>query len=167
METIFALFDNYDGAREAVDALLDEGFEEAEMNAVAMEATVKESIDVDLKEVNVQKTDEVGQQTVHGLTQLFGGEQPVHVGGSGELLAGGELATILVTQAASTGTDAAPLRNALQEFGVPQDLAADFHSSIVDGGVLLWARVEDERANAAANALRAANGKHVGAYAGS
>lgn len=167
MKTIFALFDNYGGARDAVDALLENGFDEEKMNALAMESTVKENIGVDLKEVNVQKTDEVGEQTVHGLAQLFGGEQAVHVGGSGELLAGGELATLMVTQAASTGTDAGPLRNTLQEFGVPQDMAADFQTAIVDGGVLVWVRVDDERASAAAGALRDANGQHVGAYGGS
>lgn len=167
MKTIFALFDGYGGAREAVDALLANGFDEEEMNALAMESTVKENMDVDLKEVNVQKTDKVGEKTVHGLAQLFGGEQPVHVGGSGDLLAGGELATLLLTQAASTGTDAGPLRSTLQEFGVPQDLAADFRTAVVDGGVLVWVRVEDERASAAAGALRDANGRHVGAYGGS
>ncbi len=161
------MFDNYAGAREAVDALLADDFDEEEMNALAMESTVKENIDVNLKEVNVQKTDEVGEQTVHGLAQLFGGEQPVHVGGSGELLAGGELATILVTQAASTGTDAGPLRSTLREFGVPQDVAEEFRAAIVDGGVLLWVRMEDERASAAANALREANGRQVGEYGGS
>lgn len=164
MKTIFALFDGYSGAREAVDALLENDFDEEEMNALAMESTVKENMDVDLQEVNVQKTDEVGEQTVHGLAQLFGGEQPVHVGGSGELLAGGELATILVTQAASTGTDAGPLRSTLREFGVPQDVAQAYQAAIVDGGVLLWVRVEDERASAAASALREANGQQVGAY---
>lgn len=167
MKTIFALFDSYAGAREAVDALLGNDFNEEEMNALAMESTVKENIDVDLKEVNVQKTDEVGEQTVHGLAQLFGGEQPVHVGSSGELLAGGELATILVKQAASTGTDAGPLRSSLQEFGVPQDVAEAYQSAIVDGGVLLWVRVEDEQASAAASALREANGRQVGQYGGS
>lgn len=70
----------------------------------------------------------------------------------------------MVTQAASTGTDAGPLPSALQEFGVPRDLASDFHAGIVDGGVLVWVRVDDEQASAAADVLRDANGQHAGAY---
>ena len=167
MQTIFALFDDYPQAHEAVEALLGQGFSEEDMNAIALEPTAKENMGVDLHKVNVQKSDEIDGQKVHGLVRLFGGEQPVHVDGVGDLLAGGELATLLTTHAASTGTAAAPLRNALQEFGVPQDLAADFHAGIVAGGVLLWIRTADERAPAASSALNAQNGKHVGAYSSS
>ena len=167
METIFAFFDDYDTAREAVDALLEQGFEETEMNVLALESTAKENMDVDLHEVDVQKSDEVGSMTARGLIQLFGGEQPVHVGGTGDLLAGGELATLLVTQAASTGTEAGPLRATLQEYGVPRDLAKEFEAGVGRGGLLLWIRTEDGRAPAAANTLRAENGRHVGGYDGS
>ncbi len=167
MKTIFALFDDYADAHEAVEALLGQAFEEKEMNAVALEETAKQNMDtlgIDLKRVNVEKTEKLGMKTVRGLEVLFGGEQPVHVGDTGDLLAGGELATMMVTQAASTGTAAGPLTNVLQEYGVPQDVAEAFRAGINDGGVLLWIRTKDERAPAAANALRAEHGRHVGSY---
>jgi len=167
MKTIFALFDSYLDAHEAVEALLGQGFNEKEMNAVALQEAAKQNMDmmgVDLKQVNVDKSDKLGAKTVGGLTQLFGGEQPVHVSDTGDLLAGGELATMLVTQAAATGTAAAPLMNVLQEYGVPQDVAEAFRSGVNEGGVLFWIRTEDERAPVASNALKAENGKHVGRY---
>src|SRR5690606_30761255 len=117
--------------------------------------------------VDVQKSEELGGKTVHGLAALFGGEQPVHVGGSGDLLAGGELATLLATRASATNNGGDALQEALEEFGVPRDTATDFREGIVDGGVLLWVRTQDERATAAASALRAQNGQGVGAYSGS
>lgn len=167
MKTIFALFDSYAGAGEAVDSLLAEDFAEEEMNALALSPTVKENMDVNLHAVDVRKSEEIGGKTVHGLAALFGGEQPVHVRGSGDLLAAGELATLLATRASATNNGDDPLQEALEEFGVPRDTATDYRTGIVDGGVLVWVRTQDERASAAASALRAQHGQGVGAYSGS
>ena len=94
-------------------------------------------------------------------------EQPVHVRGSGDLLAAGELATLLATRASATNNGDDPLQEALEEFGVPRNTATDYRAGIVDGGVLVWVRTQDARTGAAASALRAQNGKGVGAYPGS
>lgn len=168
MKTIFGLFEQVAQAQTAVDALLADGFTEEEMNAIALEPTVKENIDIDLHRVDVQKSPEHGGVTVQGLAYLFGGEQPVHVGGTGHLLAGGELATLMATRAAAAaGNGGDPLQEALEEFGVPHNLAGAFQSGIAGGGVLLWLRTADDQAGAAANILRQQHAQGVGSYAGS
>lgn len=164
MKTIFALFGSYDAAHGAVESLLEREFGESEMNAIALAPTVKENMDVDLHAVDVQKSEEVGGKTAQGLAALFGGEQPVHVGEMGDLLAAGELATLMTTRAAATNNGGPPMQEALEEFGVPQDVASEYARGIVEGGVLLWVRTADERAAAAASVLREQKGRGVGVY---
>src|SRR5690554_3588333 len=72
MKTIFGLFEQVAQAQTAVDALLADGFTEEEMNAIALEPTVKENVDIDLHRVDVQKSPEHGGVTVQGLAYLFG-----------------------------------------------------------------------------------------------
>jgi hypothetical protein len=164
MKTIFALFQNYADADEAVDALLEEGFDEEQMNVVIREDTAKENLDLNLHQADVMKTDEVGEQTIHGLQQLLGGEQPVHVPDIGLVLAAGDLATLLSTGASASWAPDQALTAALEEFGVPANAAEAYREGINAGGVLTWVRVDDERAAAAAGALRGQNGQHVGEY---
>lgn len=164
MKTIFSLFEDYTNAEEAVDALLEEGLDIESLNVIVREEVAKENLDVDLRLVNVQKTDAVGQQTVRGLTQLLGGEQPVHVPDTGDVLAGGELATFVTKEAASSYAPGVALREALRDLGVPKDAAGAYQEGVEGSGVLLWVRSSDERAPAASTILETGNGKLVADY---
>lgn len=164
MKTIFALFQSYANAEEAVNELLEEGFGEEQMNVIVREDTAKENLDLNLHQADVMKTDEVGEQTIHGMQHLLGGEQPVQMPDVGPVLAAGELATILSKGASASGAPDQALAGALEEFGVPDDVAQAYRSGISDGGVLVWIRTEDDQAAAAAGALRGQNGQHVGQY---
>lgn len=164
MKTIFALFQSYADAEEAVNGLLEENFDEEQMNVIVREDTAKENLNIDLHAADVRKTDEVGEQTIHGLQQLLGGEQPVHVPDIGPVLAAGELATILSKGASASWAPDQALTAVLEGFGVPGDAAEAYREGINQGGVLIWVRVEDDEAAAAAGALREQNGQHVGAH---
>jgi len=71
MKTIFAMFDNYDDARTAVNRLLEGNVDEEEINAIAQAQVAKDRIDANLETVAVDVTDEVGRQTVYGLDAML------------------------------------------------------------------------------------------------
>lgn len=166
MKTIFGLFETFDSAKEGIDALLEEALDEEQMNVVVREDVAKENLDVNLHAVDVRKSDEVGEQTVRGLAHLLGGQQPVHVPDIGDVLAAGELATILAKRASSLMAPDRALAAALQEFSVPDAVAGDYQSGVHEGGLLFWIRLEDGQAAAAANALRTAGATNVSDYSG-
>lgn len=165
-KTIFALFDDYADAEAALDNLLEHDFTEDEMNVLVREQLAKERMDVNLHAVDVKKSGEVGDVTVRGLPRLLGGEQPVHLPGVGNVLAAGELATLMARSASSTAAADQGLKQALVEMNVPEDRARDFREALEKGSVLFWMRADEEQAPAAANVLRKKNGKHVADYAG-
>ncbi len=88
----------------------------------------------------------------------------MHVPDLGDVLAGGELATILAKQAASSYAPGVALREALRDFGVPKDTAGAYQDGLEGSGVLLWVRTGDERAPATTTILEAENGKLVANY---
>lgn len=166
MKSIFALYDNYADADQAVNALLEEGFDEDQMNVLVREQIAKKNLDVGLHRVDVQKSDEVGRQTVRGLPALLGGEQPVPVPDIGGVLAAGDLATNTAQAASASWAPDTGLQKALMELSVPEDVAAAYRDGINEGGLLLWVRTADDQAPAAANALEMNNGKRVSDYSG-
>ena len=165
-KTIFALFDSYSDAKAALDSLVEHDFSEDEMNVLVREQLAKEQMEVDLHEVDIQKSDEVGEVTIRGLPRLLGGQQPVHLPGVGDVLAAGNVATVMARTASSTGTADVGLKQALVEMNVPEDLATTFREALAEGGVLFWIRTGEEKAPAAAGVLREENGRHVADYAG-
>lgn len=165
-KTIFALFDDYADAEAALDNLVEHDFSEEEMNVLVREQLAKERMDVGQHRADVKKSDEVGDITLRGLPRLLGGQQPVHLPGVGNVLAAGNLATIMTRSASSTAAEAEGLKQALVEMNVPENLAQDFREALEQGSVLFWLRADEERAPAAANILREENGQHVADYAG-
>lgn len=165
-KTIFALFESYADAEAAVSTLVEEDFSEEEMNVLVREQLAKERLEVDLHEVDVKKSAEVGEVAVSGLPRLLGGQQPVHLPGVGDVLAAGDLATVMARSAAATATAEAGLEQALVELNVPEDLAGTFREGVEEGSVLFWIRTEEGQAPAVAGVLRRENGLHVADYAG-
>ena len=166
MKSIFASFASYEDAEQGVGALVEAGFDDESMNVIVREQMAKRRLDVNLHEVDVKKSDDVGDVAVQGLTQLLGGQQPVPLPGVGAVLAAGKTATNVAQSASASGAADEGLKEALVALNVPPEIAGDYRKTVDDGGVLFWIRVEDERAGAAANILRAENGRQVADYAG-
>lgn len=162
MKVLFALFDTYTEAKEAVGELLEQDFDFEEMNAIVLEEVAKNSMDVRLDKVDVGVTDAVDGVTVHGLDRLLGGQRAVRMPGMDDIFAAGTLATMVAKTAAAPGAADGGLVAALVDFNVPRPVAEDFFRGVQDGGVLLWVRVDDERAHEATQVLETANGRHVG-----
>ena len=171
MKSIFALFEDFDNAQQAVQALLENGFEEEEMNVIVRAQIGKDWLrdnleHADLHRVDVRKSAEVGHKSARGLVDLLGGEQGVPLPGIGDVLAGGELATQLAQNASATWAPEHGFKELLNELNIPEETADAYHNGINEGGVLFWLRTDDDRAAAAANHLRAEAGKHVADFAG-
>jgi len=163
MQSVFSLFEAYEDCEEALDDLVDRGFDEEEINVIVDEEVTKTHLDIDLDRVDVKATDELGEE-VKGLDILLGVEQPVVVPGLGDVYAAGDVATVLVKTAA--GPDTGGLVGALVEFGVSQPMAHAYVEAMEDGGLLFWLRTSDNRASEGAEILREHNGLHVTSYAG-
>ncbi|MDX1663304.1 MAG: hypothetical protein R3272_05890 [Candidatus Promineifilaceae bacterium] len=171
MKSIFALFEDFDNAQQAVQALLQDGFEEEHMNVIVRAGVGKDWLrdnleHADLHRVDIRKSEEVGHKSARGLVALLGGEQGVPLPGIGDVLAGGELATQIAQNASATWAPEKGFKDILGELNVPDGVADAYHAGINEGGVLFWIRTADDRAAAAANHLRAEAGKHVADYAG-
>ncbi len=164
MKVIFGLYDQYEDARSAVKALLEDEFDPQEMNVIVLQEIAKNHLEVDLDVVSVAVTDEVGERTVSGLDRLLGGEQPVKLPGMEDVYAAGSLATIVARTAAAPGEGG--LKAALADFTIPEPVAEAFQVGVGDGGLLFWIRVPDERAARAVELLRLHHGQHVADYSG-
>jgi hypothetical protein len=163
MQSVFSLFETYEDCAEAVDELIEEGFDEAEMNVIADEEVAKTHLDIDPGRADVEATDELGEEA-KGLDILLGVEQPVVLPGLDDVYAAGDVATVLVKTAASPDTGG--LVSALVEFGVSQPIAHAYVEAMEDGGLLFWLRTGDDRASEGAEILREHNGLHVTSHAG-
>lgn len=156
---MFGLFKSYEEARSAVDGLLDEGFREAEVNAIANAEVTREAIDENLHHVRIEATNAVDGKTVRGLDAILGTQLPVGTPDAGEVFAGGDLATLTVKNALAQALGG--LRPALIDLDVAEEEAEIYRRGIEAGGLLLMVRTEDERANEVRRLLHDQGGTHM------
>jgi hypothetical protein len=146
MKTIFGLFETYGEAQAAVEALLEQGIESDEINAIVQKGVAKSAMDVNLEQAGVAVTDEVGERTLEGLNALVASEKALSVPGVGEIYTAGEVATLMGAAAMRGPEEESGLGAALREFDVPASYAAAYQDAIAGSGVLLFVRAEDEKA---------------------
>lgn len=161
MKSVFALFGTYEDVRDTVDELIEEGFEQEEMNVIVDEEVAKGDLNVDLQRVDVKATDELGEEAT-GLHVVLGVEQPVEAPRMGEVLAAGEIATILARTAAAPGGGS--VADTMEEFGVPPSMTGTYIEAVIDGAYLFWIRTSDEEAPQAEEILRVHNGSNLISY---
>lgn len=159
MKTVFALFGRYMPASDAVDALLDNGFQAAEVNAVVGANAAKTNMEVNERQANVAVTAEVGAQELHGLDKLLAVEEPAMVPRLGLVYAAGDVATTMTSVSGREGG----FKAALLDFGVPVEAAAAYEEGVDSGGVLVLVRANDHRAGSAAQVFRDHGGLHISA----
>jgi len=158
MKSVFSLFENYEGCKQAVDALLEADFDENEMNVLVEEEAAKAYLDVNFQDVSVRSTEALGEGA-RGLNVLLGVEQPVVLPTIGQVYAAGDIATILAKTAAAP--EAAGLRESLKEFGIPSSMVDPIVEALTDGALLFWVRTTEQRAAEAREILEAHNETHV------
>ena len=162
MKVIYALLKTYPDAREAVDLLLERGFEEQEMNAIVQE-DVRDRQELGAE---LQRTHEAlsaayaatgRKPTLNGLDRLLADQRPIDLPGAGSVVAGGNLANLMVRAALDPSGPGPGLSPSLAEF-LPGAVAERLARGVSEGRLLYWLRTTDERAAEAAAVLRKAAG---------
>jgi hypothetical protein len=161
MKSVFSLFMAYVDCEAAVDELLQEGFDGEELNVIVDAELAKSYMDVNLERVDIQATDELGEEAM-GLGVRLGAERPVRIPRLGTIYAAGKLATILAKTADAEGT----VKETLGEFGVPAPTAETYIEGVISGGLLFWIRTSDRRAAKAAEICEVHNGIQVITHGG-
>ncbi|MGD0230918.1 MAG: hypothetical protein ABSC19_11240 [Syntrophorhabdales bacterium] len=164
MRTIFALFEGYSEAREAVEELIDRHFDEGEMNVVVQELTGRGGMDINSRTMNVDKTASPGTGVMRGLDRLLAGRKPVIMPDAGAVYAAGGMAS-MAAGAATRERPSEGLKNMLLALDVPQELAEFYTNGVLEGGVLLWIRTDEARVAEAANILSRTKGEEIANYA--
>jgi hypothetical protein len=161
MKSVFSLFERYQDCKEAVDELLESGFDQDELNVIVSTKVAKTHIDKDLDAIDVKATDQIGQEA-KGLEVLLGVEQPIDVPRLGQVYAAGEIATILAktVEAPRTGT----VDDSLVEFGIPASMTETYIDAVAGDRLLFWVRTGDERASQAGKILQRYNGEEIVAH---
>lgn len=151
MERVIGLFDDYDQADQALQALDEADFDHEKLSVLFR----KDSAPHQFEEVD-QLTEKirggaVGGSIAGGIAGLLIGVGAISLPGLGLAIASGTLGTILASTAAGAGAGAATggLVGALIGLGVSQDRAEAYAEGVKRGGVLLILEAEDERAEMA------------------
>ena len=161
MRTIFALFDNFQNARVAVRKLLAKGTDRSAFNVIILEQVARDEMDINFHTVDVDITSDVGTVTEFGLDRLLGGEQAVIIPNVGEILAAGELATMLAKTASDPDAVGGSFERALEDFDVSKPLARTYVEAIRGGSLLLFLKVEDNEVPEATAVLHANQGSYL------
>jgi hypothetical protein len=81
--------------------------------------------------------------------------------GIGEIIKAGDLADVVVNSPASPDQTGTSLVSTLHEFGVPPDKAVAYEDGVMQGGVLLFLRTDDEHTSEALQALESQSAREV------
>ncbi len=160
MKTVFALFSNYQDAEEAVDRLLERGFDQEDMNIIAQESTVDNFIDANQRTAKVNKTGEVGQKTLFGLDQILAGRQAIPTSDVGKVRAAGDLASTMTRTSVSPGSTLT-FEGVLKDFGLKDVDAEAYRSGLRDGDLLFFIPADNERLAEVYNLMRQYKAKQV------
>lgn len=164
MKVVFGLLESYAQAAQVVGELLERGLSASEMNAILL-AEVRDRQEIDREVAAAAAGEELPGPQMSGLDRLVGTQQAVRTADAGEIVAGGDVATIVAGTATAPGEVSRRLADALADVNVPEELAGRYVEGIRGGGVLLWVRSPDERSAEVENVLRAARGGNADTYA--
>jgi hypothetical protein len=150
MKTIIALYEKYEDANRALNALKEAGFKDEAISLLTREETLKSDPEKGSPEEASRSAvkSAAGGGVVGGLAGLLVGLGSVLVPGLGPVIAGGALATLLGTTAAGAGIGAAAggIVGTLTGMGVSQEEAQLYAEGVKRGGLLVIAQVEAGKA---------------------
>jgi uncharacterized membrane protein len=163
MATASGLFDHYEDAERAVDALLSHGFVKDEIGVMARDDVVQDyrkRSTVTAAEVGGDSgTGAVGGALLGGFGGLLAGIAALLIPGIGPAITAGTLASALGLPLVGAGIGAAAggVIGALVNMGVPEEAAHVYAEGVKRGGVLVTVRTSDARLDKAQQILRTAN----------
>jgi len=157
--TIVALYDTIEQAKQAVQALKDAGYTGTDISLVANDTTGEYARDLTVK----SPTDGAGAGAtagaiIGGLGGLLVGIGALVIPGIGPVLAAGPLAAAVTTLVgAGVGAAAGGLLGALVDLGVPEEEAGYYAEGVRRGGALVTAHVDDSHVDDARSLLQGFN----------
>jgi hypothetical protein len=160
MKTVFSLFTDYQDAEEAVDRLLERGFDPEDMNVIVQESTADNSMDVNQRTADVQMTAEFGEQTLFGLDRILAGRQPVATTEIGKVRAAGNIASMITRTAVAPGSSM-EFEEVLQDFGLKEADAQAYLNGLREGDLLFFIRSDQDRLSEVYNLLSQCKARHV------
>ncbi len=153
MKTVFSLFKDYQNAEEAVDRLLERGFDQEDMNVIMQEETADNEMDINQRTADVHKTAALGEQILFGLDKILAGRQPVATTEIGKVRAAGNIASMITRTAITPGTSM-EFEEVLQDFGLKEADAQAYLKGLQEGDLLFFIRSDKERLEEVYNLLR-------------
>jgi uncharacterized membrane protein len=156
--TVVGSFDGYEAAQRAAHALREDGFREEELSVIASDIAGEYKSDataVTDSESNAA-TGAVAGGLVGGAAGVALSTVALAIPGIGPIVAAGPLLAGLT--GAGAGAVAGGVIGALTDEGIPQEHATYYAEAVRRGGALVTARVDDVRADRAAEILRAQGG---------
>jgi len=165
--TIVALYDSIEQAKQAVQALKSAGYADADLSVVAHDTTGEYSGDA----MVTNPADGAGKgaaagAVVGGLGGLLVGIGALVIPGIGPVLAAGPLAVAISTLlGAGVGAAAGGILGALVDMGVPEEEAGYYAEGIRRGGALVTAQTDDAHRDDARRILSQFNPVNIDARA--
>lgn len=134
MTKIVGVFESRDRAREAIEALQDEGFSEEDLSIVARQEEGQDSSDM---------TEDITQGAAWGgglgaLGGLLAGVGAIAIPGIGPILAAGPLAAGL------SGAVAGGIAGGLIDLGIPEEAGQQFEEDVKQGRLLAIVETDDD-----------------------
>jgi stress response protein YsnF len=153
MKTLVALYDELEEARDAIEDLVDAGFDRDDISLVAYDPEGKYADFLEAEEGDeTDMEDSVGFGAVVGtLGGLVVSIATLGIPGIGPVLTAGTLGATLLS--AGVGAAAGGLIGALVEAGIPDEEAEMYAEGVRRGGTLVVLDAADERAGEAADIL--------------
>jgi hypothetical protein len=152
MKAVYALFTGYGQAMEAVLELLEQGFDQEDMNVIVQDSVVKARL-------NERGAGFEEPRTPSGMDRLLAGRRSVETIDMGSVYAAGQRAAIMAENAARPGGEG--IAEQLLELGVGAESAASYLDGIKGGGLLFWIITDDDHAHDASEILRSVNARQV------
>lgn len=143
MALIFSNFKSYSAAKNAVSALIKDGFPPESINAIVQQSAVKKRSDNTSGKISdIKEKDTVGNALLDTMVKKV---RPVRFPETGEVFAAGPLAQELaISVPVTTGGS---LNTALKAF-LPSNAANNYLDTVCSGGVLVWVNTETKVADA-------------------
>lgn len=185
MRTTFALYENYDQAKAAVDELLNKDVDPQSINILVQKSAVESAWDVNERTIRADVSDELPVKEHFALEEqrirrkaeedkqrnkeldildgMLGRLQPIRTNLAGELLASGDVAKMLARTAAP-GQSA--LKDTFKEFGIEETTAEAYSEGIRNGQFLVFVRSQDEKSGVVKELLNKSKAKNVATFRG-
>jgi hypothetical protein len=166
MTSVAALFNTYEEADVALQALKEAGFGTEEITVLARKETLPEIPDESQTGERAKKNSGRGALTggvVGGLSGLLVGLGSIMIPGLGPIIAGGALATLIGTTAAGAGLGAASggIVGYLTGLGIPEDAAGIYAEGLKRGGLLIIVETDESRSEIARTVFENVNAVNI------